>query len=73
MGNFFGKYFFTNFAFYFFEFSNFFMIKVLFYFYLGPPTAVPRTNATSANSNFKRQNTVDSATIKVNKYCCTLQ
>jgi len=36
----------------------------------GPPTAVPRTstnnNQTSTNSNFKRQNTVDSATIKEN-------
>jgi MAP/microtubule affinity-regulating kinase len=31
-----------------------------------PPTAVPRTNASSTNSNFKRQNTVDSATIKEN-------
>jgi len=35
----------------------------------GPPTAVPRTtnnNASTTNSNFKRQNTVDSATIKEN-------
>jgi len=36
----------------------------------GPPTAVPRTttnnNQSTTNSNFKRQNTVDSATIKEN-------
>merc|ERR1719477_402448 len=35
----------------------------------GPPTAVPRTannNQTTTTSNFKRQNTVDSATIKAN-------
>jgi len=31
----------------------------------GPPTAVPRSNQTNS-SNFKRQNTVDSATIKEN-------
>ena len=32
----------------------------------GPPTAVPRTNNSQTTaSNFKRQNTVDSATIKV--------
>jgi len=35
----------------------------------GPPTAVPRStnnNQSTTNSNFKRQNTVDSATIKEN-------
>ena len=34
----------------------------------GPPTAVPRTanNNQTTTSNFKRQNTVDSATIKAN-------
>eukprot|EP00088_Acartia_fossae_P063075 TRINITY_DN7665_c0_g1_i1.p1 TRINITY_DN7665_c0_g1~~TRINITY_DN7665_c0_g1_i1.p1 ORF type:complete len:881 (-),score=229.54 TRINITY_DN7665_c0_g1_i1:362-3004(-) len=30
----------------------------------GPPTAAPRTNNGTTSSNFKRQNTVDSATIK---------
>jgi len=33
----------------------------------GPPTAAPRTNNGTTSSNFKRQNTVDSATIKVHK------
>jgi len=33
----------------------------------GPPTAAPRTSNGQNNSNFKRQNTVDSATIKENR------